>query len=98
MCKFSSYGPVNKTLHYYVPRQELVDRACTQLLGENPDEGGHYITVWAPRQRGKTWVMRKVLWRLQKAVDDANRARYEALYEDEETGVRVRPVLVATGT
>ncbi len=32
------------------------------------------------------------------AVDDTNRARYEALYEDEETGVRVRPVFVATGT
>ena len=59
MRKFSSYGPVNTKLHYYVPRQELVDRACTQLLGENPDEGGHYITVWAPRQRGKTWVMRE---------------------------------------
>ncbi len=32
------------------------------------------------------------------AVDDANRARYEVLYEDEETGTRVRPVFVATGT
>ena len=66
MRKFSSYGLVNKNLHYYVPRQELVDRACTQLLGENPDEGGHYITVWAPRQRGKSWVMREALWRLRK--------------------------------
>ena len=66
MRKFSSYGPVNTNLHYYVPRQELVDRACQQLIGEEPDEGGHYITVWAPRQRGKTWVMREVLWRLQK--------------------------------
>ncbi len=66
MRKFSSYGLVNKKFHYYVPRQELVDRACTQVLGENPDEGGHYITVWAPRQRGKSWVMREVLWRLQQ--------------------------------
>jgi hypothetical protein len=32
-----------------------------------------------------------------EAVDDANRARYEALYEDEETGVVVRPVFVVTG-
>jgi hypothetical protein len=32
-----------------------------------------------------------------EAVDDANRARYEALYVDDETGVRVTPVFVATG-
>jgi hypothetical protein len=32
-----------------------------------------------------------------EAVDDANRARYEAIYEDEETGVTVRPAFVATG-
>ena len=65
MRRFSSYGPVDKDLHYYVPRQELVDRACLQLVGENPAKGGHYITIWAPRQRGKTWVMREVLCRLQ---------------------------------
>ncbi|MFQ5616993.1 MAG: ATP-binding protein, partial [Anaerolineales bacterium] len=35
-------------------------------VGENPAKGGHYITVWAPRQAGKTWVMQNVLWRLQK--------------------------------
>lgn len=32
-----------------------------------------------------------------EAVDDANRARYEAVYEDEVTGVTVRPVFVVTG-
>jgi hypothetical protein len=63
---FFSDGPVDKDLNYYVPRQELIDRACLQLLGENPDAGGHCITVWAPRQRGKSWVMRETLRRLQK--------------------------------
>ncbi len=67
MRKFSSYGPVSKKLHYYVPREELIQRGITQLLGESPDEeGGHYITVWAPRQCGKTWIMRDVLWRLRE--------------------------------
>ena len=33
-----------------------------------------------------------------EAVDDANRAKYEAVYEDQETGVTVRPVFVETGT
>ena len=64
MRRFSSYGPVDTDLHYYAPRTELVDRACASLLGEDPSKGGHYITVWAPRQRGKTWVMQQVLWRL----------------------------------
>ncbi len=49
MRRFSSYGPINPKLHYYVPRQALVDQAVTHLVGEVPDEGGHYITVWAPR-------------------------------------------------
>ena len=60
MRRFSSYGPVNTKLHYYVPRKELVDRVFTQLLGEDPNEDGHYVTVWAPRQTGKTWVMQQV--------------------------------------
>lgn len=60
MRKFSSYGPVDPNLHYYAPRQSLIDRACEQLIGDNPIEGGQYITVWAPRQTGKTWVMQQV--------------------------------------
>ncbi|MEZ4865189.1 MAG: AAA-like domain-containing protein [Caldilineaceae bacterium] len=66
MRKFSSYGPIDTELHYYAPRTSLIDQACQQLLGENPAKGGHYITVWAPRQSGKTWVMQEALFRLQK--------------------------------
>ncbi len=66
MRKFSSYGPVSTGSHYYVPRESLIRQACVQLLGENPDEGGHFITVWAPRQRGKTWVMQQTLHRLRR--------------------------------
>lgn len=32
-----------------------------------------------------------------EAVDDANRAKYEAVYVDAATGVTVRPVFVETG-
>ncbi len=66
MRRFSSYGPLNKKLHYYVPRKEAIDKACNQLIGTPPEEGGHYFTVWAPRQTGKTWLMQQVLHRLQK--------------------------------
>jgi len=67
MRRFSSYGPVDTVQHYYVPRVELIQQAYSQLLGDNPQRGGHYFTVWAPRQAGKTWVMQQVLHKLQKA-------------------------------
>jgi hypothetical protein len=41
MRKFSSYGAIDPELHYYAPRQELVDFAHQQLLGDNPNKGGH---------------------------------------------------------
>jgi hypothetical protein len=36
------------------------------LVGEAPSEGGHYITAWAPRQTGKSWVMLQVLEKIRK--------------------------------
>ena len=74
MRKFSSYGPVDTDLHYYVPRTALIEQGLTQLVGKTPDKGGHYITVWAPRQRGKTWIMVQVLRRLQ------NEKQYEGFW------------------
>lgn len=64
MRRFSSYGPIHTKLDYYAPREALLANAYTQLVGEHPEEGGHYTTVWAPRQTGKTWVMQQVLFRL----------------------------------
>ncbi|MEM7534293.1 MAG: hypothetical protein AAF639_19080 [Chloroflexota bacterium] len=69
MRKFSSYGPVDKDQHYYAPRRELIDDTQRQLLGENSTKGGHYVTVWAPRQVGKSWMMLQVVQRV-KAEDD----------------------------
>jgi len=65
MRKFSSYGPISTDLHYYAPRQALIDQAVADLVGENPTQGGHYVTVWAPRQRGKTWILQQALRRLR---------------------------------
>ena len=66
MRRFSSYGPVDKDENYYVSRVELIEYALKQLLGKKPEKGGHYITVWAPRQTGKSWIMQQILWILQK--------------------------------
>lgn len=65
MRTFSSYGQIYTELNYYAPCTELIERAYTQLLGETPEEGGHYIMVWAPRQTGKSWVMQQILFRLR---------------------------------
>ncbi len=89
MRRFFSYGPVNTKLHYYAPREELIKRACIQLIGENPTEGegGHYITIWAPRQCGKTWVMQQVLFRLKKEAQfDVLKINLEHLKYEENTG------------
>ena len=64
MRRFHSYEEVDPDLHYYVPREELIAQAYHNLLGENPEKDGHYITVWGPRQSGKSWVMRQVVRRL----------------------------------
>ncbi len=65
MRKFSSYGQIQTDQHYYAPRTDLIDRAYTQLLGDAPEQGGDYITVWAPRQTGKSSVMLEAVEKLR---------------------------------
>jgi len=59
MRHFHSYGPVDYRYHYCVQRKEMIARCTEQLVG-SPEEGGHFFTIWAPRQTGKTWLMRQV--------------------------------------
>jgi hypothetical protein len=60
MRRFTSYGPVDPRFHFCVERRELVQQLVEQLVGE-PDEGGHFFTLWGPRQTGKTWLMRRAI-------------------------------------
>lgn len=53
MRKFSSYGAINTKLHYYAPREGLIKQAYTQLLGDDPDEGGHYAIAWGRGKRAR---------------------------------------------
>lgn len=91
MRTFSSYGPINKKLHYHAPRTELIDQITAQMRG-NPEKHksgleGHYITVWAPRQTGKTWLMQEAMMRLRAeteydvAIISMQRATLETSYE-----------------
>ncbi len=98
MRRFSSYGPINNKLHYYAPRIELIDRAYMQLMGENPDEGGHYITVWAPRQCGKTWTMQQILFRLRNDPRfDVLKINLEILKEVKDTAMVMDSIAKAIG-
>ncbi|KPA11284.1 hypothetical protein MHK_008516 [Candidatus Magnetomorum sp. HK-1] len=44
--------------HFFVERESLIENCTNQLIG-NPSKGGHYFTIWAPRQTGKTWIIRQ---------------------------------------
>ncbi|MDM8526563.1 AAA-like domain-containing protein [Anaerolineales bacterium HSG24] len=68
MRTFSSYEEVDTESNYYVPREKLIEQGYNHLLGK-VDKGGHYITVWAPRQTGKSWVMRQIVRRIMKRDD-----------------------------
>lgn len=59
MRRFHSYGPVDCEEHFCVPRPELRRQCLEQLVG-HPEKGGHFFTIWAPRQTGKTWLMERV--------------------------------------
>ncbi|QTA78061.1 NTP hydrolase p-loop-containing [Desulfonema limicola] len=65
MRKFHSYGPVDYRHHFCVKRNNLIQKCFNQLIGI-PDEGGHYFTIWSPRQCGKTWLMRQVKKEIEK--------------------------------
>ena len=58
MRAFSSYGPVDADIEFCVERRDLVDVCTRQLVGQG-EKSGHYFTIWAPRQTGKTWLMRQ---------------------------------------
>ncbi|MEZ4869085.1 MAG: AAA-like domain-containing protein [Caldilineaceae bacterium] len=51
---FNTHGPVDEEQHYVVSRQALIDQ-----LGEQIDQG-KYFTIFAPRQMGKTTLLRKL--------------------------------------
>ena len=64
MRRFYSYGPVNSKHHFCVARNDLIKQCTEQLVGD-PQDGGHYFTIWASRQNGKTWLMRQVKKRIE---------------------------------
>ncbi|MCP4108200.1 MAG: hypothetical protein GY749_22095 [Desulfobacteraceae bacterium] len=69
MRHFHSYGPVDCRHHFCVERRYLIEKCTEQLVGI-PEEGGHYFTIWASRQAGKTWLMRQVVKKIKAEYGD----------------------------
>jgi len=69
MRRFHSYGPVDCRYHFCVARKELIAQGVEQLIGV-PEVGGHYFTIWAPRQTGKTWLMRQIKQKISQQYPD----------------------------
>ena len=69
MRRFHSYGPVDARYHFCVERRELVTRCVEQLIGI-PEQVGFYFTIWAPRQRGKTWLLRRARQEIERRYGD----------------------------
>lgn len=69
MRRFHSYGPVDCRHHFCVERKTLVETCVEQLIGL-PDEGGHYFTIWGPRQTGKTWLIRQTAQTISQRYAD----------------------------
>jgi len=70
MRRFHSYGPVYKADHFCVERKELIQQ-CTSLLLGNQNKAGQYFTIWAPRQTGKTWIIRQSSQQIKKLYKDS---------------------------
>jgi len=69
MRRFHSYGPVDCERHFCVERRDLVHN-CLNYLIDDPVKGGHYFTIWGPRQTGKTWLMREVVKEIKSRHGD----------------------------
>ncbi|HMY21011.1 MAG TPA: hypothetical protein PKA58_32025, partial [Polyangium sp.] len=69
MRRFTSYGPVEKN-NFGVERRELVDQCVEALVGGSGASGGHYFTIWGPRQTGKTWLMRRAVEEIRARYGD----------------------------
>ena len=69
MRRFFSYGPVDARHHFCVERVELRAHCKDNLIGD-AGTGGHYFTIWGPRQTGKTWLMRQVREEIKACYGD----------------------------
>jgi hypothetical protein len=69
MRHFSSYGPVDPKVDFCVERRDLVERCVSELVAD-PSDGGHFFTIWAPRQAGKTWLMRRAIEEIRARYGD----------------------------
>ena len=92
MRKLNSYGPVNVKKHYYVLRKELIEKCIQSLIGD-PEDEGHYFTIWGARQTGKTWIVEQSVNTIRKQYKDQFKIAYismQGFLDDEQTNLSER--------
>ncbi|MFZ1552767.1 MAG: AAA-like domain-containing protein [Anaerolineae bacterium] len=60
---FNTHGPVNADQHFVAPRTALVNHLVEEI------DAGHYFTIYAPRQMGKTTLLYSLVDRLAAQPD-----------------------------
>ena len=70
MRHFTSYGPPDPKKHFTVERKKLVEKCLKNLIGDPPEDGGYFFTIWAPRQTGKTWLINRVVTEIKNRYPD----------------------------
>ncbi|KPA11453.1 ATPase domain protein, prokaryote domain protein [Candidatus Magnetomorum sp. HK-1] len=92
MRTFHSYGPVNPKKNYYVPRNKLVEKCVQSLIGD-PEDLGHFFTIWGARQTGKTWLYRQSLENIKKQYGDqfivGEISMQEIMLENNDTDTKI---------
>jgi len=75
MRTFYSYGPINTKKHYYVPRKKIIEK-CVQALIDDPEDVGHFFTIWGARQTGKTWIVEQSVKTIRRQYKDQFNVAY----------------------
>ena len=66
MREFNISGPNNPDIHFTVMREALLQQALEQIIRPDDPKGGQYLTLYAPRQTGKTTFVEQLMKRLDR--------------------------------
>jgi len=66
MREFNTSGPNNPDIHFTVMREALLQKTLGQIIRPDDPKGGRYITLYAPRQTGKTTLVEQLMKRMDR--------------------------------
>ena len=85
MREFNTSGPNNPDIHFTVMREALLQKTSGQIIRPDDPKGGQYLTLFAPRQTGKTTFVEQLMKRLERRQFFPVMISFEALSGLEES-------------